>query len=101
MHVIPHHNKTKTVLLMQYAIVVIRVCFIRVSALPMLRLLSSKVQGLKKIENQLYPVILVFIGELLLSTLRWVPILSRVSIISIRFFATFCICQIIHQLHNG
>ena len=36
---------------------------------PMLRLLSSKAQGHKIFENDLNPVVLVFIGKLSLSTL--------------------------------
>ena len=57
--------------------------------LPMLGLLSSIAQGCKVFENHLNPVMLVLIGKLSLSTLRWVPIVS------------FCIDQLIHQQHKG
>ena len=59
----------------------------------MLRLLSSKHKEAKIFENHLNPVILVFIGNLSLSTLRWVPICQGFSHIS-GFFASLCIGQI-------
>ena len=38
--------------------------------LPMLRLLSSKAQGRSFYENHLYPVMLVFIGQISVSTIK-------------------------------
>ena len=55
----------------------------------------SKAQECKDFKNHLNPVMLVFIGKLLLSSLRWVPY-ARVSVI-FRFFASFCIGQISQQ----
>ena len=40
--------------------------------LPMLRLLSSKHKDAKIFENHLNPVMLVFIGKLPLSSLKWI-----------------------------
>ena len=40
----------------------------------MLRLISSKAQGRKIFENNLNPIVLVFIGKLSLGTIKWVPI---------------------------
>ena len=51
-------------------------------------------------ENHLNPVILVFIGKLSMSTVRWVPMSQGFSHFS-GFFASFCICQISHQHHMG
>ena len=42
--------------------------------LTMLRLLLSKAHKAKIFENHLNPVMLVFIGKLLLSAFGWVPI---------------------------
>ena len=41
-------------------------------AFPMLRLLSSERKDATTFENHLIPVMLVFIGKLLLSAMRWV-----------------------------
>ena len=53
----------------------------------------------KNFENYLDPALLVFIGKLSLSSLRWVPY-GRVSIIS-QVFCIICIGQISHQQHMG
>ena len=55
--------------------------------------------GCKIFETHLNPVMLVFIGKLLLSTLRWVPMCQGFRHIS-SFFASFCNGQISHQHHR-
>ena len=47
--------------------------------LPVLRLLSSNAQGCKDLWNHRNPVMLVLIGKISLSTLRWVPICQGFS----------------------
>ena len=53
----------------------------------------------KNFENHLNPVMSVFIGQLSLSALRWVPMCQGFSHFQF-FFASFCIGQISHQQHN-
>ena len=62
------------------------------STRPMLRLLSSKAQERKDFwKPSINPVMLVFVGKLLLSTLRWeIPMCWGFSDF-FRFFASFCI----------
>ena len=62
---------------------------------------ATFVHGRKEdFENHLNPVMLVFIGILSLSTIRWVPICHGFSHFS-RFFASFCIGQISRQQSKG
>ena len=70
--------------------------------LPMLRLLPSKAQGLQTffLKNNLNPIMLVFIGQLLLNNSHMsthVPGFQSFF----RIFASFCIGQISYQQHKG
>ena len=54
----------------------------------------------KIFENHRNHVMLVLIGWLLVSTLRWAPMCQGFSHVSV-VFASFCISQISHQQHKG
>ena len=54
----------------------------------------------KIFENYLNPVMLVFIGKVLKSTLRWVPICKGFNHF-FRIFELFCIGQSSDQQHKG
>ena len=64
-------------------------CLFHRLTIPMLRLLSSlSTRTQSFFENHLNPVMLVFIGKLMMSTLRWVPIyqgLNHFQVFSIIF----------------
>ena len=74
-----------------------KIVFIRKITLPMMRLLSSRLQSMpKQFEPHLNPVLLVCIGKLSLSTLRRVPICQYFSHFS-GFLHHFCIGLSCHQ----
>ena len=54
----------------------------------------------KIFENHLNPVMLVFIGKLSPSTLRWVPMCQGFCHFS-GYFASFCLGKISHHKHKG
>ena len=83
--------------------------FYELHVLPKLALLNhsnaeatfiQSYKNTKIVENHLNPVMLVFIGKLSLSTLRWVPIFQGLSHFS-GFLHCFFIGQIGHQQHKG
>ena len=67
--------------------------------LMMLRSLSSIAQKAKHCKSRVNPVMLVFIGKLSLSSLRWVPICHGLSFPS--FLSSFHVDQISNQQLEG
>ena len=60
----------------------------------MLKLLSYKVNEAKILENRLNPVMLVFMGKLLLNTVRGVPVCQSFSHFSVFFLHYFVLAKI-------